>query len=685
METKEPLLRSDWAIYRGGAIFLQGTEDCLLEDLLLDQVGGNAIFVNHYNRRAAVRGCEIVKAGASGVVFVGDPRAARSPLFNFDRRQTPADLDRTPGPKTDNYPADCLRGRLPDPPHRPRGEADGGRGHRPGAEHHRPPLFDLRHAAGRHQHRRRLLGRPRDRVVRRFRHREGDRRPRQLQFLGPRPVLELEDVGMHDLLSREETKDLPLLDAVKQNVLRNNRWRCDHGWDIDLDDGSSNYRIYNNLCLNGGMKIREGYLRIDENNIMVNNGFHAHVWLRGCQDVVRRNIFWRTYEMSPAVGKEVDYNLFQASGVAVPRPAKELQKISRLDALSLKADAMFVDPAHGDYRVKEGSPALALGFKNFPMDQFGVTSAKLKAKAREPVLPGTVAEVERKISNPRGIWLGATVRTIEGMEFSIYGVTQQDGGVQLLDVPAGSPAAQAGLRKDDLIQGLNAYKVSKVEDLVAAYSAAGEGAVAVRFVRGQKLQTMKLAELPFVLVETANDARGFDKLRVPSKPAGTVTANRRTANDPLASLTDGKLGTGYGPVFPNGVTDGAYKMDLGSSRPVTAITSWSCNQLRRGRQTVHLFGSSAASDPGWDTADARLFTPLGTIDTERVNVDRFLGASFRARPGKTLGAFRWIVWKVSPISSLGENTAFQELAVETANPPTAEKNGSADASGGRNQ
>ena len=29
---------------------------------------------------------------------------------------------------------------------------------------------------------------------------------------------------------------------------RHNRWRCDHGWDIDLDDGSSNYVIKNNLC-----------------------------------------------------------------------------------------------------------------------------------------------------------------------------------------------------------------------------------------------------------------------------------------------------------------------------------------------------------------------------------------------------------------------------------------------------
>ena len=56
---------------------------------------------------------------------------------------------------------------------------------------------------------------------------------------------------------------------------------------------------------------------------------------------------------------------------------------------------MFVDPAHGDYRVKPDSPALALGFKNFPMDQFGVTSPRLKAKARSPILPGAAAVPEK--------------------------------------------------------------------------------------------------------------------------------------------------------------------------------------------------------------------------------------------------------------------------------------------------
>src|SRR5271169_2452286 len=38
MDNKEPLLRSDWTIYRGGAIFFQGAEDCSLEDCTMDRL-----------------------------------------------------------------------------------------------------------------------------------------------------------------------------------------------------------------------------------------------------------------------------------------------------------------------------------------------------------------------------------------------------------------------------------------------------------------------------------------------------------------------------------------------------------------------------------------------------------------------------------------------------------------------
>jgi hypothetical protein len=59
METKEPMLRSDWTMYRGGAVMLTGTEHCEIADCHFDQVGGTAIFVNNYNRAATIRGCHI--------------------------------------------------------------------------------------------------------------------------------------------------------------------------------------------------------------------------------------------------------------------------------------------------------------------------------------------------------------------------------------------------------------------------------------------------------------------------------------------------------------------------------------------------------------------------------------------------------------------------------------------------
>jgi hypothetical protein len=108
MDVKEPLLRSDWTIYRGGAVLFNGAEDCAVEDCEFDQMGGNAIFVNNYNRRVRIRGCDIHDTGASAVAFVGDPKAVRNPLFGYGQRQGYTDISKTPGPQTDNFPADCL-------------------------------------------------------------------------------------------------------------------------------------------------------------------------------------------------------------------------------------------------------------------------------------------------------------------------------------------------------------------------------------------------------------------------------------------------------------------------------------------------------------------------------------------------------------------------------------------------
>ncbi len=174
MDTKEPLLRSDWAIYRGGAFMLTGTEDVSILDTEFDQVGGNAIFVNNYNRRTLVKGCHIHDVGASGVCFVGDPDAVRDPLFEYGEKNDLSAIDRTPGPKTNNYPAqgaveDCLIHGIGRVERQPAGRAD-----RHGDGDHRPRHLDLRLCPCRHQHRRRLLGRPPDRALRCVRHRAGN-------------------------------------------------------------------------------------------------------------------------------------------------------------------------------------------------------------------------------------------------------------------------------------------------------------------------------------------------------------------------------------------------------------------------------------------------------------------------------------------------------------------------------
>ena len=187
-----------------------------------------------------------------------------------------------------------------------------------------------------------------------------------------------------------------------------------------------------------------------------------------------------------------------------------------------------------------------------------------------------------------------------------------------------------------------------------------------------KAVTMKIGA--GVLFETASSENGFTTLVPPAQKSGNVSANRKTNNDPIGTLTDGKLQKGFGPIFGNGIEDGAYKMDLGKPQPVTAITSWSHHQSgTRGAQRVTLYGSASANDPGWEVADTTRFTSLGTMSTDGQTLEDFTALSRRSPDGKPLGTFQWIVWQVSPVTPLVENTAIQELAVEVAGAAKREK------------
>ena len=83
MKTDVRLLRSDWTIYRGGVVHFEGTENCVIKDCKLSDLGGNAVFFNMYNKDSSVEGCHIYDVGASGVCFVGDISTARAENYNI--------------------------------------------------------------------------------------------------------------------------------------------------------------------------------------------------------------------------------------------------------------------------------------------------------------------------------------------------------------------------------------------------------------------------------------------------------------------------------------------------------------------------------------------------------------------------------------------------------------------------
>ena len=107
--------------------------------------------------------------------------------------------------------------------------------------------------------------------------------------------------------------------------------------------------------------------------------------------------------------------------------------------------------------------------------------------------------------------------------------------------------------------------------------------------------------------------------------------------------------------------------EMKSKRPSGTGSSWSFNlNKNRGAQSVTLYGSASEKDPGWTISEGKRFVPIGSFDTTQMENGKFNAVSLKAAPGKTLGSFRWIVWKVSPVSPKQENTAFQELEVVEA-------------------
>jgi hypothetical protein len=487
MEEYEPLLRSDWTIYRGGALLLDGTENMTIKDCEFTNLGGNVIFVSGYNRNTKITGNHIHDSGASAIAFVGESSAVRSPSFDYFKSVAIEDMDTIVGPKNELYPSNCT--------------VENNLIHRIGRVEKQVAGVQISMAMKIHVKSNSIYDVPRAGIN----VSEGTWGGHIIEYNDVfNTVLETSDHGAFNSWGRdrfwyhkrdltaalvEKNSKMPLWDAMHTTVIRNNRFRCDYGWDIDLDDGSSNYKIYNNLCLNRGIKLREGYYRTVMNNIMVNNTFHPHVWFTKSGDVFTNNIVMRRYANVRIKdwGKDIDYNLFPNK--------KALLKAQRnkTDANSLFGNPLFINPKEGDFRVKDDSPALKIGFKNFSMDKFGVQKPELKAIAKQPEIPNLKIQLEKEKEVKTKQWLGATIKNIETIEEqSSFGTHSLD-GVIIVKINKKSKLIKSSLKEGDVIIGFANKKIKNTSNFLNVFDKnTSNGSNKVVIIRDQKEVVVEL-------------------------------------------------------------------------------------------------------------------------------------------------------------------------------------------------
>lgn len=488
MQTREPLLRGDWTIYRGGAVLLQGTEDCAVKACNFFETGGNAIMVSNYNRRDTISGCYIASIGASAICFIGDTAAVRNAQTRYDGFIPYDQLDKTPGPKTDNYPQACV--------------AIDNLIHNVGEIEKQAAGVNISMAAAITVSHNTIYNTPRAGIN----INDGCWGGNIIEYNEVfNTVLETGDHGAFNSWGRDRFwyakrkymdsivaahPALIFLDVLQPNIIRYNRFRCDHGWDIDLDDGSGNYEIYNNVCLNGGLKLREGFKRIVQNNIIINNSFHPHVWFKNSMDVFKRNIVTRPYYSIRITdwGTDVDENLFPDTA------SLHTAQQNGTDRHSMSGDPLFIDAVNGNYNLQSNSPAIAIGFKPFPQDQFGVRDARLKALAMHTPIPALKENSFVMRDNATASFLGGIIKSIEGpAERSVYGLPDET-GVAIISVTDNSLLKKSGLQEKDVLRVVNNKSVKDMGSLLRVMQSVGnKKQVPVELYRNQ--QVIKLVLL----------------------------------------------------------------------------------------------------------------------------------------------------------------------------------------------
>jgi hypothetical protein len=139
-------------------------------------------------------------------------------------------------------------------------------------------------------------------------------------------------------------------------------------------------------------------------------------------------------------GDYVDFNFFPDSSSLI------FAQKNNTDLHSVFGDPDFIDPLTGNYHVKNSSRALLIGYKNFSMSAFGVTSPKLKQISKKPAISKQLFTEMINEPNIITVWFGASLKKISGLnERSATGMKDEE-GVYITQIESGSMADKFGLK-----------------------------------------------------------------------------------------------------------------------------------------------------------------------------------------------------------------------------------------------
>ena len=418
-KTYEPLSMGDWCIMRTGTVFMQNAENICVECCMFDQVGGNAVFMSGYNRKHVIFNNTFEGGGASCVAMCGLQSSIRC---GCSWSSSVNCTDNTPGPLTQEYPASIL--------------VDNNMMHNFGRFEKQVAGVEIAASMCDTVRHNTIYHCPRAGINVNDGYWGGHVVEYNKVY---EVVLETSDHGPFNSWGRcrnwgcgsnwNNVPDLATsrLDPLTPTIIRNNYFKNSDTsfFGIDLDDGSTNYSCHNNLCIGGGFKLQRGRFNHCVNNIIIGGGtIDIHDPMPQNGDSVMHNIIagrefgdwccsWASLSSTGQAlaqgvvsrGSIIDSNCFWGYG-SNPRIYSWDGSGNRsgtactwdqwvaggCDIHSKVADPLFVDPANDNYQVKSGSPALAIGFKNFPMDSFGVM----------PVSCGTVTAIGRPVNDKAG-------------------------------------------------------------------------------------------------------------------------------------------------------------------------------------------------------------------------------------------------------------------------------------------